>query len=419
MNRFAGHFYYNAESLGLKSIVLTNDSENKERYQMSNLNNLENYKNIIDQYFGQNISTFDVTSNASNKVIGALNNSQFSQFQLCFKKRLERLNRIYTKNDNNRKQVIDTLNLIANEKNWEGAYAEITGYDFFNSGKGSLSLPIEIDKTVDAKETLANELGKANANFDGYFKDFDIYFDIKILSDKIKDILDGIYKEIKKSFPCKKLTIEPEYPLDLPYEDFQKNRRKLLDELKAKIDVNKKTSNVKSDVIEYLSHRVLWGKGIISTTSTYNPYWHAMNHHKLLFQHMKKFSINNPSLIVFVFFPWFSEKIDGLDGFNKIFYRSFARRFFCQYKHNKMKAVEITKKYKNKSTLVYEVTKKLSGVIFLEDESINATNPSDINARAYVYLNPNADKKVGQGIFQDYLMSINVEEIDGFDFDNY
>ncbi len=47
------------------------------------------------------------------------------------------------------------------------------------------------------------------------------------------------------------------------------------------------------------------------------------------------------------------------------------------------------------------ITKKLFGVIFLEEQSIEALNPDDINARAYVYLNPNADKKVDKEFFKD------------------
>jgi hypothetical protein len=75
----------------------------------------------------------------------------------------------------------------------------------------------------------------------------------------------------------------------------------------------------------------MWGGGVLSTISTYDPYAHAQNHHELFFTYAKKFSRNSPTLIVSVVFPWFSEQVTSNVGASEIFYRSLCRRFFCQY----------------------------------------------------------------------------------------
>lgn len=380
------------------------------------MNDSENYKDIVENIFGKDACNIDVGKSTTNSVIGALNHTQFGAFTTSYKTRLERLSKLYSSHTNF-KDLVNTVNQVADEKNWEGAYAEIVAYDYLNSDNNWLSEPIFLEKTVPASETIADNLGYQNANFDGEYKDFNICFDIKILSDKTGTILTGIFKDVQKRIGRSNFSISPEYPLDIDYEVFQKNRKKLFDELVSFLSCDQEPLSIKSRVIPELRYGILWGAGVLMTESSYHPYLHAKNHHNLLFKHAKKFSKVKPSLIIFVVFPWFSEKISDLGRANEIFYRSFSRRFFCQYAGKPKKAKDIFKNYSGEDS-VFDVTKKLSGVLFLEDKSIMANTPTIQNVEGYAYLNPNADKKIGRGIFIDYLHSLQFH-IDDFEYDNY
>lgn len=380
------------------------------------MNDSENYKDIVENIFGKDTCKIDVSRSATNNVIGALNDTQFATFTACYKKRLRRLHKLYSSHTNFQ-DLVNTVKLVADEKNWEGAYAEIVAYDYLNSDNNLLSEPIRLEKTVPASETLAGNLGHQKANFDGEYKDLGICFDVKILSDKTGTILSGIFKNLQKKIGRSDFSISPEYPLDIDYELFQKNRMELYNELVTFLSGDQEPISLKSQVIPELRYVILWGSGVLITESTNNPYLHAKNHHSLLFKHAKKFSIVNPSLIIFVAFPWFSEKISDLGKSNEIFYRSFSRRFFCQYAGKTKKAREIFKIYSGED-LVFDVTKKLSGVLFLEDKSITADTSTMQNVKGYAYLNPNADNKISRGVFIDYLHSLHFH-IDDFEYDNY
>lgn len=380
------------------------------------VNDSENYKGIVENIFGNNTCDIDVSKAATNNVIGALNHTQFGAFTASYKKRLERLYALYSSHGN-LQDILNTIKQVADDKNWEGAYAEIVSYDYLNSDNNWLSEPINLEKTVDATETIAGNLGYQNANFDGEYKDFNICFDVKILSDKTGVILSGIFEDVQKKTGRSNFSISPEYPIDIDYEVFQKNRMKLLRELLSFLTGDQEPKSIKSQVVSDLRYAFIWGSGVLMTASTYNPYLHAKNHHNLLFKHAKKFSKVKPSLIVFVIFPWFSENVSSLGKANEIFYRSFSRRFFCEYAAKSIKAKEMFKSYSSEDS-VFDVTRKLSGVLFLEDKSITANTPAEQNVEGYAYLNPNADKRIGRGVFIDYLHSLEFH-IDDFEYDNY
>ncbi len=380
------------------------------------MNDLENYKMIVEQHFGANSCTLDINRPVTNSVIGALNHTQFGPFTSCFQKRLERLSKVYKTSNANRKDLMHMVKQVADERNWEGAYAELVAYDFLNSDTNLLSSAISLQKTVPASDTIAGNLGYQNVNYDGYYDDFGVYFDVKILSDKAGSILKGIISDVQKKLGSSNFTIAPEYPLDIDFELFQKYRSKLVDELGGSIDMNERNTLVSSEVIPELSYRILWGSGVLMAESPYNPYLHAKNHHALLFKHAKKFSRIRPSLIIFVIFPWFSESVTGLERANETFYRSFCRRFFCQYARGAIKAKQMLGRFNGEDS-AFDITKKLSGVIFLEDRSITANSPAQQNVEAYAYLNPNSENKLGNG-FRDHLLNFHFS-IDNFEYDNY
>ncbi|MFT7632347.1 MAG: hypothetical protein ACI87E_003399 [Mariniblastus sp.] len=380
------------------------------------MNDLENYKAIVDQYFGPATARFDTASDVSNPIIEALNRTDFAPFRSVFLKRCERLAACYPASAPNYEPLKDRLNEMASPGKWDGVYAEMVAFDFLNSDRDWLSGPIELSRTVPAAETLTSEQGRQNANFDGYYDDFDVCFDVKVLGDKSGAILDGIISQVTGNLGISGMAVSPEYPLDLGFDKLQTNRNELCAELEAAINIGERTPLVRSRVVGELTYRIKWDSGVLMTANTYDPFKHAADHHTLLFKHTKKFSRNSPSLIVFVVFPWFSERVVTASFSSDVFYRSFCRRFFCQYANDNRPASSMVESFNGNET-VAQVTDKLSGVLFLEDTSIKSSNTDELNVEGFAYLNPNAAKKVG-GHFREHLSSLGVF-VDDFEHDNY
>ncbi len=165
------------------------------------MNSRDNYKDLIESVFGICTAKFDIKSSYSNNIIGALNNiDNFAEFRNNFIARLNRLNIIYNKTDDNRKNIIDQVNQIASD-NWEGAYSELVAFEYMNrdvKGHRYLHEPIVVNHDINNNRTYSMDLGKTGkANVDGFIDDYGIYFDVKSLKDNVDEILKGIYKEFK------------------------------------------------------------------------------------------------------------------------------------------------------------------------------------------------------------------------------
>ena len=188
-----------------------------------------------------------------------------------------------------------------------------------------------LDVTVPANHTLAADLGYMNANFDAFAASYNVYFDIKVLADKSRQILDGIIAEFTDSRGHSHLAILPAYDAHTPFELFQDNRNALLAELNTSDDPAAKPTHVQSKVAHGLSYELRWERpGLLIAESAYSPTTHAANHHSLTFKHVKKFARNDASVLVYVVFPWFSETILSLDKTQEAFYRGFAENFFSR-----------------------------------------------------------------------------------------
>ncbi len=399
------------------------DKATKNVINFLNMNDLENYKEIVEKIYGIGTTTFDVNANHTNNIIGALNNSVHHEFQRCFIARLNRLSAFYEKNDSNKKHLIDKINLLASESdnNWRGAYAELVASDFLNKDlleqKNSLSEPITLNYDIDNNRTFAKELGYSKANLDGYFQDYDVYVDIKCLKDNVTEILEGIYAEVKKRLNRSDFLISAEYPIDMHYDEIKEKRENLINELCNQIDTKQKISYIKSSVISNLNFRLLWKNGILITEKTYNPYKHAEENYKLIFVHTRKFVKDRPFFLVFVSFPWSNGSIVVFNELNKEFYRALSRRAFCQYLHSDKLYNSMSSKFVGNDT-IFDVTKKISGILFLENWSIQSDTPNNHNIKSYFYFNPNADNKLSDSPLKEYFRSL-VDNFDDFQYDNY
>lgn len=146
---------------------------------------------------------------------------------------------------------------------------------------------------------------------------------------------------------------------------------------------------------------------------TYHPFHHAQNLHKHVFNYAKKFIKDKPTLIVLVTFPWYNQVLLNYDESNKILYRALARRVFCQYMNNSTVFSEFNSKFNGIQT-IFEVTRNLSGIIFLEDNCIKGENPNSANINTFVYLNPNSKNPLGS-FACDYIHSLKLNDFDDFD----
>lgn len=387
------------------------------------MSNLANYSSIIDSIFGANTTTFNTSPDVYNHVIGALNNpNEYLHFKNNFVARLKRLKDIYANHANYLSEIIVQVNEVASAKNWDGAYAELAVFDHFNqeilSSQTYLTTPINPNVTLPKEDSFAGELGKQATNLDGCVDDYSLFFDVKCFKDNVTEILEGVFKSFLQRSGITDLKIIGEHDLDISYDEFQRNRNNLLNELINNVDQTTKPKVITSTVIPSLRYKLLWGGGVVTATRMYSPYSHAKNFHKIAFNYANKFLKNRPTLIVLVSFPWYNGVVTNFDDSNRKLYRAFSRRVFCQYAHDNTPFSSFNSRF-NSTETIHEVSTNLSGIVFLEDNSIKGENPEETNVKSFVYTNPNAVHKVDSSHSRHFVQSIANEEYDDFEDDNY
>lgn len=347
------------------------------------------YASLLDSIFGQGIANFNTLDPTSNSVICALAHQQFQKFRDNFTARLHRLKAAVQTDPSLSAGILSAVNRIVTSE-WDGAYAELSALDYFLSADVTGPGNVDLDHTVPAAETLASEMGMHNANHDLAFSKLGVSMDTKLLSDKIGKILEGIFEAFKSAKGIARLVIIPSYELGSDYTDYASNRQDLLAEMIADVDINARPKVFHSKVIAGLSYTFGWDAGVHFGESTYSPIEHAKSHHQLLFGHAKKFSRVEPTIITFVIFPWSGENALNLEsGDRELFFKKFSDHFFTDYVGSPDPASKYNPKFKT-SISAGEVTRHLSGVIFLRDNMILSTDPAQVNVDATFAWNPNA-----------------------------
>lgn len=376
------------------------------------MTDVEHYQKILNSIFGEDEISLN-SSDATNNIIGTFKyNNDYNEFKNSFSQRLINLKKIY-ENSDYYDELKNKVKLIADKNNWEGAYAELVAFDVLNSIE-YLDL-IQMEYNGKPEETYAHSYGKQATNLDGCFSDYDTYFDVKILSDALGIFLKKIVEEvIKKKEIQGQCNILPEYNLDDDVNLYQTNRKALVDELTSMLIANSKL--IHSEVLKGLSYRIQWGVGVNSREGVYSPYHNAMMmKDTLIKRYAYKFMKNKPFFLVMVNFPWYNQLQTDAFGLNKIFYRALARRTFIGYKNKSTSMKSLDSKFTGNES-VFEVSKKLTGVIFIDDLSI-----TEKAYNCYVYTNPNADKK--SVCFASFLYELfknsKDHEFDDFRYDNY
>lgn len=385
------------------------------------MSDIENFKIIIENNLGLEEARLKKWHPESNPLLKNLNSLQVSTFLKNLETRLKRLKLIYKENPNYYKEIVDQILNMAS-RNWEGAFSEIAVFDYFNQDilgdQNVLTKPVKPNVTISNRKTFAYQLGKSKANLDGFIQDINMYFDVKCLKDNVGEMFSDIFRSVYEHFGTYKFHISPEYNLDIEINDIRKTKQNLLEELKNSIDPSKRTSLVSSKILDELNYRLIWGQGLSTAVSTYNPYLHAFNFHKLIFKNADQFLKNKPCFIVYLSFPWFNGIITDFSNSNIQFYRAFARRVFCQYHKDKSRFSDLNKNFKGKHT-INTISKYISGIIFLEDRSITEFDINKPSIKSYVYLNPNAKNPIKLSSTNLFIQSLKPLDFDDFYYDNY
>lgn len=121
--------------------------------------------------------------------------------------------------------------------------------------------------------------------------------------------------------------------------------------------------------------------------------------------------------------PYFNEETVDFGDFNNMFYRSLARRTFIELGRIKEKASRYSQSYQNGKIRVSDVSKNLSGIVFIDDESPTESDASKLYS-AYFYLNPNYANKKPLTIrkLEKYFRNereSQIKDFDDFRWDNY
>lgn len=368
------------------------------------------YAALVDTIFGAGSAKFDKSVADTNNVIGALASpNSFVEFKANFQHRLHRLNAAIQSDPSLRKEILAVVNRIVGS-GWDGAYAELSALDYFLAAAASGPGNIVLDRTVPAKETLASAMGMQNTNYDMSLPGLGVVMDTKLLSDKIGGILEGVFNDFRRAKGIRRLTIVPSYDQDNDFAVYQANRRQLLAELVNGVDTTVRPRKLSSAVIPDLSYEFAWEAGVTAGASTYSPSTHAKNHQRLLFSHAKKFSRVEPTVIIFVLFPWAGESIFLFKEPKMQFCKAFGEEFFSGLLDSPEPASKFNGKFQSDIT-VGHVVRHLSGIIFLDDDTILAKDPQRVNVEASFVWNPVALHALGGSKFDNYMRSRSATEL--------
>ena len=364
------------------------------------MNAKENYQTILDSIFGSGAVCIKI-DDSWNNITGALNDAgNYGVFADNFKKRLERIRNNYSGTDAF-KHIQTLLAEVANPRwaNYTGAYAELSAYDCLQSPM--LKQAIVMDKDVDANDTYALQMGKTVTNADGYFAEFDAYFDVKRMADNARILANNIIEAARKKASVKSnVLINAEYQIDTDYAFFEEHFADFVNELADELSTHCRTftSNIYPVTFKVSTN------GMVSTTSTYNPEEHAKNILHQLFSYTNKFVKNKPFFLVLIKLPWYNNLVNSSWDYNQKFYAELARKFFNDYDSKPDLMTSMISHYKGGET-IDEVTRKVTGIIFIDDQCILGDADSLTQTQAFVYLNHRADNVVTSDM-DNYLKSI-------------
>ncbi len=399
------------------------------------MSQVENYKQILEEIFKQKIdfSNYNIT----NDCIGALKSeNDYHVFTVNFIERLKRINKFFFTSTVDINEIINTAKQIGQTKGykWSGAYSELVALDYWIQFENLSNINFPARGNVnDFEDSIARQIGQQEIDLDISFdlSTKTIYSDIKSLIPTHTELKDQILNRLKQKTKEKKYLIGIDGLFDVDYlrtkADFvyELQEGNLIVELEKCI--NKKETcyshTLKSGARATfrISYSRPAGNIALSTIREMEPYKLALNYKYKILDYYNKLLINKPSLITFVINPWFNQELNMPDvEFLNTFFRSMSRRIFMELKNDNTDMSRIFPELKDKKLKISDVVNKISGIVFIIDNSIEQPR-KDIND-VYIYLNPNATNTVlKRSDFKILNWSSEIRQpfIDDFYYDNY
>lgn len=282
------------------------------------------------------------------------------------------------------KKLVDKLATLGT-KDWIGSYAELAAMDFF------LSLPFGLSIEVDPP---GPQLGLNPAPLDGVVPSLALHYDVKALTDTNRRALANLHKEIAREFPGVHLAFH--HQNDLSQTAVQAEFSELRAAIKAAV-------HAKSIFIDYqaigLRVTIYYERpSYFASEHSYSPYRQAERQKTIAISDAHQLLCDDRNLRVLVIHPFYNQtNADPFGGAHDVFFRSLARRAFCEL----TKSTEPLQEFLNsKKTLrpdltVADAATRLTGILFLVDNSIGSRVPRDAAKPhsvidAFLFENPNA-----------------------------
>jgi hypothetical protein len=399
------------------------------------MNAMENYKTLVDLIFERSIDI--PNSNNRNNCTGALVNSDnYSIFRNNFIERLKRIYCYFKADTVAIDNIINTVKSIALAKGykWSGPYSELVCLDYWIQFKNIQNMKyVHRGNVNDFPDSIAKDIGQTEIDLDlsldlSFCK---IYMDVKSLIPTHLELVDQILDKLEKRVGTKDYLIGID---DLFEVDYLRTKKDYIYELQSGTLIEKLAECI-SKKENYYEHTLVSGEKakfriaysgngtntVLMTQRSMYPYRLAQDYKYKVLDYYNKLLKTKPSFITLVTNPWFNKEMNDFDGFNEEFYRALSRRAFIELSRMTDDMGDLYPELKGKGLKICDVSKLITGIIFIEDHSIQK-NDKEIY-KTYIYTNPNAEnKKLTKYDFDILHWSLNTIQpsmIDDFNYDNY
>lgn len=386
----------------------------------------DNYAKVYQSVFTEILPA--ISSDSTNNCIGALNNSTYKDFTDNFINRLNRLRDYFIKHALPLDELKRTARELALKKGykWSGPYSELIALDYWSRYEEVTDLKFVVNGNVDSfHDSIAKHIGQQTVDLDLSFALplSTIYMDVKSFIPTHLELIDKIVENVEKEIGIGKCLIgideldRGKY-LDLR-SDLQNNLGKLAKALIEGFNSKKEFVSYTSSGNRQYQFRIAYpdksGRTTLATINWYEPYKDAFDLSYKPLEYYNKLLITEASMICFVRNPWFDSEMNSILGnSSEIFYRALSRRVFIELTQNEATF--------DASLTCKEISEKITGLLFIEDNSIKAVNDADLY-RSYIYLNPRCtNKKLNRkhfGVLNQSAHAAAPMVVDDFQYDNY
>lgn len=287
---------------------------------------------------------------------------------------------------------IEKLLTDLTSRNTYGTFSELAAY--------GLLLDTDIPFDIQIPMTGKDILNPNGSDLDGALQIGNtVYFDVKAFGFH-EHLAEQIETKLSQVFPSHFVAISESS--DVGVADMSDLLRQGLSGLITDLKANSKASRGMLDI------RLEPPRAVHFVTNSSNPYELAKNNADYVFRFAKQFVRRKPFILVFVIHPWLGglRLSQNFASDTETFMRSFARRTFMQFRSDRTKVFDVTRR---------TASRLLSGIMFIDAWQQSPARPP-VHA---LYLNPHAKHPISR-LTRDHLVT-NIPNInfDDFEHDTY